>query len=208
MSGPLYKEGYRFGTGNDEVIIRKVYPPGHKYASEDSYWYLVYSYDYGEDCISEYSVTEQKKEAEAKGWQELDNFMDEQIQQLSKLQKKEIKRTAKKIMIEIIREALGWETGSIHECANEIRRLKKRDAMITQYDEGILGSMKKITFVKSNTVSKGEAVMLINPENCRFAVKQPEEQPYCKDGDHDWYLVSNSAVMAEFCKNCPASRDL
>lgn len=50
------KAGQRFGTGNNEVIIKKVYPKGHRYASKVSKWYLIYSPDFGEDTVSEHSL--------------------------------------------------------------------------------------------------------------------------------------------------------
>ena len=54
------KPKYQLGVvyfGNEIITVKKIYPPGHRYATETIYGYLVHSTDFGEDELLEASLT-------------------------------------------------------------------------------------------------------------------------------------------------------
>ena len=63
---PKFKAGQIIKSGTHRIEIKKVYPPGHKNASANSYFYLVDSNDFGEDVISESNVIEHSASKNAK----------------------------------------------------------------------------------------------------------------------------------------------
>lgn len=52
---PRYKLGV-IHAGEDVITVKKIYPPGHKYASKKEYGYLVDCTDRGEDELLEHSL--------------------------------------------------------------------------------------------------------------------------------------------------------
>jgi hypothetical protein len=56
---PAKKPKYKLGDiqlGNVVITVKKIYPPGHLYASEDQFGYLIDSTDCGEDNVLEGSL--------------------------------------------------------------------------------------------------------------------------------------------------------
>ena len=53
---PKYPLGIVY-SGNEVITVRKIYPPGHKYATDMEYGYLIHSTDFGEDELLEASLT-------------------------------------------------------------------------------------------------------------------------------------------------------
>lgn len=53
---PKYQIGI-VNSGKETVTVKKIYPPGHGYASEKEYGYLIHTTDIGEDELLEYKLT-------------------------------------------------------------------------------------------------------------------------------------------------------
>ncbi len=52
---PIYKLGVIY-AGEDVITVKKIYPPGHRYASKKEYGYLIDCSDRGEDELLESSL--------------------------------------------------------------------------------------------------------------------------------------------------------
>ncbi len=52
---PKYALGVVY-SGNEIVTVKKVYPPGHRYASKKGFGYLIHTTDMGEDEVLEYNL--------------------------------------------------------------------------------------------------------------------------------------------------------
>jgi hypothetical protein len=50
---PLFKVGQVINTPHETIEILKVYPAGHKYANDNSNFYLINSSDIGQDTVPE-----------------------------------------------------------------------------------------------------------------------------------------------------------
>ena len=48
-----YSLGVVYSGKYDTITVKKIYPPGHRYASETEYGYLIHSRDRGEDELLE-----------------------------------------------------------------------------------------------------------------------------------------------------------
>lgn len=50
---PKYSRGVVYSGKYDTITVKKIYHPGHRYASETEYGYLIHSWDRGEDELLE-----------------------------------------------------------------------------------------------------------------------------------------------------------
>jgi hypothetical protein len=106
---------------------------------------------------------------EEQGWKDLENLMTKSIEKLQSLKPKEDPADwARNWMLSDLLKVLGWQGGTIHQVVEEIKNLKEKEARLAMFDEGTKYSLKKVTFVKSELCDKGEAVMLIHRDDCRY----------------------------------------
>jgi len=61
----MFTKGQVLNFKHETIEVNKVYRPGHQYASENSYFYLINSSDIGEDVVPESRLIEIVNELKA-----------------------------------------------------------------------------------------------------------------------------------------------